>query len=88
MKLGFKLGISGVLTFKNAKLWEVVKDLDLSSIVTETDGPYLAPVPFRGKTNKPGYIKYIIEKISEIKGISFEEAENQLEKNAREIFSF
>ncbi len=88
VKLGYKIGISGVLTFKNAKLWEVVKDLDLSSIVTETDGPYLAPVPFRGKINKPGYIKYIIERISEIKEISFEEAENQLEKNAREIFSF
>lgn len=82
-KLGVKLGIGGVLTFKNAKnLVEVVSNIDLSYLLTETDSPYLTPVPYRGKQNKPTYIPLIIEKIAEIKGLSVEDVQKQTFKNA------
>lgn len=74
IKLGSKLGIGGVLTFKNSnKLKEIVKTLDLSNFLLETDSPYLSPEPYRGKQNQPYNIIYVAEKIAEIKGISKEE---------------
>ena len=86
-KIGFKLGIGGVLTYKNTKLVDVINELDLSAFVTETDGPYLSPNPFRGKINKPGYIKYVVDKICEIKKLDYDTVEKILENNAREIFN-
>ncbi|WP_127836578.1 TatD family hydrolase [Clostridium prolinivorans] len=74
LKLGYYIGFTGVVTFKNAKkIVEVAKEVPMDKILVETDCPYMTPVPFRGKRNKSDYIKYIIEKISEIKGISQEE---------------
>ena len=61
--------------------------MNLSDFVTETDGPYLSPTPFRGKINKSGYIKYIINKICEIKEIEYNNCEKVLEDNARSIFN-
>ncbi len=84
---GFLLGIGGVLTFKNSGLAEVIKDIDMQYIVLETDSPYLAPVPFRGKRNESSYLKYIVEKLSEVKNISVEEAAQQTSKNAEFLFS-
>jgi TatD DNase family protein len=84
---GFLLGIGGVLTFKNSGLAEVIKDVDLQNIVLETDSPYLAPVPFRGKRNESSYLKYIVEKLSEVKNISVEESAQQTSKNAEFLFS-
>jgi TatD DNase family protein len=84
---GFLLGIGGVLSFKNSGLAEVIKDVDLRYLVLETDSPYLAPVPFRGKRNESSYLKYIVEKLAGIKNISVEEAAAQTTKNAEEIFS-
>jgi len=84
---GLLLGIGGVLTFKNANLKEIVSEFDLSHLITETDAPYLSPVPFRGKTNEPKNIRYIVDKIAEIKGIEIEEVERIIEDNARKIFS-
>jgi TatD DNase family protein len=84
---GFLLGIGGVLTFKNSGLAEVIKDVDLNYLVLETDSPYLAPVPFRGKRNESSYLKYIIEKLAGIKNISVEAAASQTTKNAEEIFA-
>lgn len=73
-KLGMYIGISGVITFKNAKkLPDVVKQMPLDRFLLETDAPYLAPVPFRGKTNNSSLIYYSAEKIAEIKGISTED---------------
>lgn len=66
IKLGYYLGIGGVVTFKNTNLKDVVKNISLESIVTETDSPYLTPVPFRGKVNKPEYIKLIVDEIANI----------------------
>ncbi len=84
---GFLLGIGGVLTFKNSGLAEVIKDVDLKYLVLETDSPYLAPVPFRGKRNESSYLKYIVQKLAEVKNISVEEAALQTTRNAEEIFS-
>lgn len=86
IKYGFKLGIGGVLTFKNSKLYEVIEKIDLKDIVLETDSPYLTPEPNRGKQNNPSNAFFVAKKISEIKNISIDEVINQTSKNAREIF--
>ena len=87
IKKGYYLGIGGVVTFKNTNLKEVVKNIPLTSIVTETDGPYLAPTPFRGKLNKPEYIKLICEEIAYLKGISLVEVEKQIDINVNTLFN-
>ena len=88
VRLGMKLGIGGVLTFKNAKTRvEVVKQIPLSHLVLETDAPYLAPVPFRGKRCNSSYIKFVAEKIAEIKNISAEEVYKETFKNALEVYN-
>ena len=84
---GFFLGIGGVLTFKNSGLAEVIKEVDLKYLVLETDSPYLAPVPFRGKRNESSYLKYIVEKLATIKNISTEEIALQTTENAERVFA-
>lgn len=87
VKMGFHIGVGGVVTFKNArKLKETVEEIPLTSIVLETDCPYLAPVPYRGKRNQSGYIRYVAEVIAEIKGVSFDEVVAQTRENAREVY--
>jgi TatD DNase family protein len=86
-ELDFLLGIGGVLTFKNSGLADVIREMDLRFIVLETDSPYLAPVPFRGKRNESGYLKYIARKLSEIKNIPVEEVAQITTENAERIFS-
>ena len=85
--LNFYLGIGGVLTFKKSGLDAVVEQLDLKHIVLETDAPYLAPVPFRGKRNECGYIKYIAEKLAEIKKMTVEEIALITTANAEKLFN-
>lgn len=78
----FKIGVGGVITFKNSRvLKEIVSEIDLKYILTETDSPYLAPVPFRGQNNKPSYLKYVIEEIANIKQMDISEASNILFEN-------
>jgi TatD DNase family protein len=84
--LGFYLGIGGVLTYKNAGLAEVVKDIPLENIVLETDSPYLTPVPFRGKRNESSYLKYVVQKLAEVKGISVEDVAKETTVNEGKIF--
>lgn len=87
IKLDTMLGIGGVLTFKNSeKLKNVVEKIDIKHLLLETDSPYMSPVPFRGKTNQPSNVKYVAEKIAEIKGISFEEVIRITTANAIERF--
>ncbi len=87
VKLGYYLGIGGVVTFKNARvLKEVVNAIDLRHLLTETDGPYLTPEPHRGKLNKPAYVKYVVEKIAEIKGMNAGVVADILYQNARNLF--
>ncbi len=86
IKAGFYLGIGGVVTYKNAGLAEVLAKIDLQHIVLETDAPYLTPVPFRGKRNESSYLKYIIEKVAQIKNCTIEEVAEMTTKNANNIF--
>jgi len=84
--LGFYLGIGGVLTFKNSNLHLVLKEIDLKHILLETDAPFLAPVPYRGKRNQSSYIRLVAEKLTEIKGISIEETAHITTANSMELF--
>ncbi len=87
LKLGYYLGFDGPITFKNVKTaLDVLKYTPLDRILIETDSPYLAPVPFRGKRNNSMYLEYVINKISEIKGLSPEEIANSTMNNAKTLF--
>jgi len=83
---GFKIGIGGILTFKNSGLSDTVKDIPLEHIVLETDSPYLAPTPFRGKRNESSYVRLVAEKLSEVKQLPLEEIGEITTKNAIELF--
>ena len=83
---GFKIGINGVVTFKNSKLGEVLQATDLSQIVLETDAPYLAPVPFRGKRNEPVYIWKTAEKLAQIYQTTVENVVSLTRTNAITLF--
>lgn len=86
IKKGYKLGIGGVLTFKNSNLYKVIENIDLESILLETDSPFLSPEPFRGKINIPSNVYYVASRIAEIKNISIEEVINNTKKNASKLF--
>jgi TatD DNase family protein len=83
---GFKLGMGGVLTFKNSGLDNVIEKIDLKHLILETDSPYLAPTPKRGKRNESSYITYIASKLASVKDCSIEEIAEQTSKNAVELF--
>jgi TatD DNase family protein len=86
--MGLYLGIGGVATYKNnGELPEVLKVIDSSRIVLETDSPYLAPTPKRGKRNESGYLPYVLEKVAELMGVSVEEAEKLTDTNADALFA-
>ena len=87
IQLGFKLGIGGVVTFKNGGIDKFLNRIDLNHIVVETDSPYLAPVPYRGKRNESSYITYIIDKLSEIYGLPIKKIASVTTKNAEKVFA-
>ncbi len=88
IKIGYKIGVGGVLTFKNSKkLQEIVKDIDLKYILLETDSPYLTPEPYRGQKNKPSNVYYVALKLAELKNLSIEDIINQTGENALKEFS-
>ncbi len=82
----FKLGINGVITFKNSKLSDTILSTDINSIVLETDAPYLAPVPYRGKRNEPVYIWKTAEKVADTYGLTLDETVELTRKNALDLF--
>lgn len=84
--LGFYLGIGGVVTFKNSGLDKVMEEISLEHVVLETDAPYLAPVPFRGKRNEPAYLKYVAEKLAGIKNVEIDEVAKITTDNAEKLF--
>lgn len=86
IKMGYLLGINGVITFKNSKLKEVIKEIPLENIVLETDSPYLTPEPYRGKRNEPARILDIANFISELKEVKIEELARITNDNIRRIF--
>ena len=87
VKEGWYIAIGGVVTFKNAiKMKDVAREVPLNKLVLETDSPYLTPVPYRGKENKPAYVKFVAEKIAEIKGMNTEQIIEATTSNAEEFF--
>ena len=84
--MGFYLGIGGVLSFKNAGLDKVIENINLDHLVLETDAPYLAPAPFRGKRNTPEYLRLVAEKLSIIKNVSIDEVARVTSENSRKVF--
>lgn len=86
IKMGYKLGIGGVLTFKNSKLYQIVEQIPLESIILETDCPYLAPEPVRGTKNEPANILYIAQKIAEIKKVDLNTLSKITENNVSSVF--
>ena len=87
VKQDWYIALGGVVTFKNAvKMKEVAKEVPLDKLVLETDSPYLTPVPFRGKENKPAYVRYVAEEIAKIRETSVEEIIDITTRNAEEIF--
>ena len=85
---GMKLGIGGVATFKNGKIDQFLNEIDIKNIVLETDAPYLAPVPFRGKRNESSYVKLVAEKLSEIYNLPLEEIAAITTQNSIDVFGF
>lgn len=86
--LGFYIGFTGIITFKNAKdIQNIAKEIPLDKILIETDAPYLAPVPFRGKVNEPQFVRFVAEKIAEIKDLTFEQVASQTFNNAKTLFN-
>lgn len=86
IKLGYKLGINGVITFKNCKLIDVIKTIGVDNVVFETDSPYLTPVPFRGEENNPTHVIDIVDFVSNNTGVSVEDLANISNKNINYIF--
>ena len=87
IELGFYISLSGIITFKNAiELKEVAKAVPLERLLVETDSPYLAPVPYRGKQNYPGYTRLVAEYLAELRGISFEEVAEKTTENFNTLF--
>lgn len=87
VKKDWYIAIGGVVTFKKAiKLKEVAKEVPLKKILLETDAPYLTPVPYRGKTNQPAYVKYVAEEIAKLRGMSLDEINEITTENAKDVF--
>ena len=88
MEMGFYISFSGIVTFKNAKaLKEVAQRVPLESMLVETDAPYLAPIPHRGKTNQPGYVKHVAIEIARLKGVTLEQVAQQTTNNYYILFN-
>lgn len=92
LKLGFYISFTGIITFPPKRsggetLQDVVKKIPLERMLVETDAPYLAPVPYRGKRNEPAYVRHVAAKVAELKGLPVDEVERQTLKNTRELFS-
>ena len=86
IKLGFVLGVNGVVTFKNCNLGDTLKNIDINSIILETDSPYLTPVPFRGTQNNPGKMMNTAKFVADIYGVSLSELAKITNQNIKRIF--
>ena len=87
LDMGFYISVPGTVTFRNASdFQEIVKKLPLEFLLLETDAPFLTPVPFRGKRNEPGFVRYTAQKVAELKKISFEKVAELTTENALKVF--
>jgi len=88
MAMGFHISFSGIVTFKNAKaLKEVARRVPLENMLVETDAPYLAPVPHRGKTNQPGYVRHVAEAVACLRGVSLDQVSEKTTNNYYRLFN-
>lgn len=87
LEMGFYISFAGNLTYKNSDLPDVAKEIPLYRLLVETDAPYLSPMPFCGKENQPGRVKYVAEKLAECKGIDFDEIEEVTQNNTETLFN-
>ncbi len=87
LDMGYYISFSGMITFNNPHLKEAVKYVPLERMLSETDAPYLTPKPYRGRINKPSYVRYIVQAISELKGMDVDEVKESIWKNALEVFN-
>lgn len=85
-ELGMAVSFGGVITFKNSQMSRVAQEVDLESVILETDAPYLTPEPFRGKPNRPSYVRLVYEKLANMREISFEQIEKQIDRNCQKLF--
>ena len=86
-KKGHYFAFGGAITFKNANKDEIIKAVPISQVLSETDCPYMTPVPFRGKTNYPKYVRYVVEKLAAVYGVGFDKMEEVIEQNCKRIFT-
>ena len=86
IKMGYMIGVNGVITFKNSKIKDVIKEVGFEHIVLETDSPYLTPEPFRGKQNNPGHVLEVAKFVANLYGISLEELAVQTNKNVTNMY--
>jgi TatD DNase family protein len=88
LAMGFYISFSGIVTFKNAKdLKEVARKVPLDRLLVETDSPYLAPVPYRGRTNQPGWVKHVAEEIARLQGCEFSQVAAKTTENFNNLFN-
>lgn len=87
LDMGFMLGIGGVVTYKNSLMAEVVAAIDLEHLILETDAPFLAPVPHRGKRNESAWVRHVADKVAEIKGLDVKEVSRLTTENAQRLFA-
>jgi len=84
--LGFLVSVGGVITYPKSRMADLVREVPLEKIIFETDAPYLTPVPFRGKTNRPALVAYVYRKVAELKGLSFDEVEKTVDRTCQKLF--
>ncbi|QZE14292.1 TatD family hydrolase [Halosquirtibacter laminarini] len=87
IKMGFLIGVNGLVTFKNAGVDKVIAQLPIDKLLVETDAPYLAPVPYRGKRNESSYVTYVVEKISDLKEVSYDIVSETTTSNCKKLFN-
>ncbi|MEW5795826.1 MAG: TatD family hydrolase [Candidatus Zixiibacteriota bacterium] len=86
IEMGFVIGVGGVVTYDQSRLSRVAAEIPLDKMIIETDAPYLAPIPFRGKINRPAYVRYVRDKIAQLRGMPPAEVEKQTDRACRKLF--
>jgi len=84
--LGFVISVGGVITFNNSRMARVAAEVPLDKIILETDAPYLTPVPYRGKQNRPAYVKYVYQKLAKLRGLGVEDVEKVVDRTVQKLF--
>jgi TatD DNase family protein len=87
LEMGMIIAVNGIITYKNSGMSEVAREVPLEKVILETDAPYLTPVPFRGKPNRPALVKHVYEKMAELKNVSVRDVEKTVDRTCQKLFS-